>query len=536
MKNFSRRDFLKSGLLASGTLFLSFTPFEKVFSKNTSAQDDPLISSTNETDISKLRKQAKEYFYSKEYLKSEQCYRQLLVLFPSDITIYDGLAKTLNAQNRSLAAAESYRQGWLDQKKDPQFSDRMARSIGRLLTGNHKHEKEFCNRTGQNKLFEVAAQLYIDCIENSTEAPKEFLLFGLLDLKKKLNKYNQSATYTGNPAVSFSEKQKKQIQELTQTAKEKWKTTRNKKKKDFDPLNEEDANKRDLRSTNKTRRNLKFEKEKESREKEQKKFKKRLYYSLFLTAIKRKSTTDAEKYLKRIDLSTIQDKNATGLLIHHYRKQKQYKELVNFQKDKYTKDPNFWNTISYANSLRLQSKKEDKSNLCSRALELYESFKDNEDLTNYEYIQVYGGILNCYLQQKKYKLLQETVIETTSRFPLSCLTFTLVYIKSWIKEKKYNEAEAAYNLLLNGTDSTIINTDPIYVQLQKLHNVITQSTGEKDEVPGYGIKKESLFNIYYGMYTLYDKKNDNIAKQNILNNIIRIEPENKFVKKRQNLT
>jgi len=74
------------------------------------------------------------------------------------------------------------------------------------------------------------------------------------------------------------------------------------------------------------------------------------------------------------------------------------------------------------------------------------------------------------------------------------------------------------------------------VQLQKLHNVITQSTGEKDEVPGYGIKKESLFNIYYGMYTLYDKKNDNIAKQNILNNIIRIEPENKFVKKRQNLT
>ena len=108
MKDFNRREFLKQGLFATGAIFFSFNPLEKLFGQST--QKAAPDAANNQTDKSVLQKKAKAYFFQKEYQKAEQSYKELIFLFPDYIAAYDGLAKTFYAQNKSLAAAEAYRQ------------------------------------------------------------------------------------------------------------------------------------------------------------------------------------------------------------------------------------------------------------------------------------------------------------------------------------------------------------------------------------------------------------------------------------------
>jgi len=531
MKGYNRREFLKSGLLASTAFFFSFTPIEKLIASNTKttatgANDD-------QTDTRRLQQKAKDFFYHKEYVKAEQTYRQLIFLLPAYIAAYDGLAKTLYAQNKSLAAAEAYRQGWLEQKENPLFCDRLARAMKRLVAGNQKQEKEFCFRIGQTELLEVAAQLYIDAIDSAKAKPKGYLALGLLDVQHTLTKCNKSLKFRGSSTQSFSSSVQDKITLSTQTHRDKWETTRKKrKKKEYNVKTEPEALIRETNCQKKYRRTLQFDTEKASRIKEQNRGNKRLYYSLFAEAIKSKSTLKAEKLQQKILSYDTKDTNVKGRLVHHYRKQKEYDKLVQFQKEQYTSAPNFWKTVSYAQALRLQAKKESRPDLCSTAMDLYKGLASKSKLQSREYLCVYGGHLDCLLQQKQYTEVRSTTLKALAPFPLSLLPFVLVYIKSWVGEGKLDLAEDAYKTLIAGTESTLINNDPIYKHLKTSHKLLVQPTGQAKEVSGFGVKKEVLFDIYYGMADLYKKKSDNAAEHDILNRIKRIEPTNGFVKKR----
>jgi len=531
MKGYNRREFLKSGLVASTAFFISLTPIEKLIASNTKTTATGV--NDDQTDTRKLQQKAKDYFYRKEYVKAEQTYRQLIFLSPVYIAAYDGLAKTLYAQNKSLAAAEAYRQGWLEQKQNPIFCDRLARAMKRLVAGNRKQEKEFCFRIGQSELLEMAAHLYIDAIDYTKAKPKAYLALGLLDVQRTMEKCNKSRKFTGTQALSFSSSLQDKITLSSQTQRDKWETTRKKKKKkDYHVKGEPEALLRETKNLKKKRRILQFDTEKVSRILEQNRGNKRLYYPLFRQAIRNKSTSDAEKFQQKILSFDLEDKNVKGRLIHHYRKQKEYDKLVQFQKEQHTNNPTFWNTISYAQALRLQAKKESRPDLCSTAMDLYKVLVTDSKLPSREYLCVHGGHLDCLLQQKKYAELRSTTLKALEPFPLSLLPFVLVYIKSWVNEGKLDLAENAYKTLTTGSESTIINNDPIYKHLKISHKLLVQPTGQAKEVPGYGVRKESLFDIYYAMADLYKKKNNSTAEQDILNRIKRIEPNNGFVKKR----
>jgi hypothetical protein len=277
---------------------------------------------------------------------------------------------------------------------------------------------------------------------------------------------------------------------------------------------------------------LHFDNEKQSRIREQAKGKKQLYYPLFEASLYNKSTANVEKFHQKIVSIDKNDKNANGELIRYYRKEKAYAKLVKFQREQYNKTPDFWTTISYGQALRLQSKKQSQPGLCSKAIELYNELAAKPELMGKEYICVYGGLLDCMLQQKKYAELRTTAIKALTPYPLSYMPFVLIYIISWAREGKLDYAEQAYNLLLNGVESTNINADPIYKYLQKSHKLLVQPTGKANEVPGFGVNKEQLFDLYYAMANLYRMRNNMAAEREMLNRIVLIDPENNFAKKR----
>jgi hypothetical protein len=528
MRAFNRREFIKSGLLASSAVFFSISPIEKIFATKTSA-----TLSTDQQDVKLLQQKAKEYFYKRDYSSAESLYRQLIFLKPEYIVAYDGLAKTLNAQNKSLQAAEAYRQGWLEQRDNPLFCDRLARAMKRLVAGNSKQEKEFCYRIGQSELLQLSAQLYIDAIQNAKNNTRAYLALGLLDVQQTMAKCNKSRKFNSSSLFTFPTSLQNQIKLSTNINQNKWESSRKKrKKKEYNVKSELEATIKETKRQKKNRRNLIFDDEKQSRLREQTNGNKQLYYPLFAEALKNKSTVDIEKFHSKILSIDSSDKNANGQLVHYYRKQKEYSKLVLFQKKQYKKTPDFWTTVSYAQALRLQAKKQIQPDLYNKAMNLYKDLGTKNDLKGREHICVYGGQLDCLLHQEQYLDLRKLTLQALAPYPLSYMPFVLVYIKSWVGEGKYDSAEEAYNFILKGIEPKNLNHDPIYNHLKISHKLLVQPTGKAKEVPGFGVSKEQLFDLYYAMANLYKKKNDSVSETDILNKIKRIEPSNRFVKKR----
>lgn len=515
MKDYNRREFIKSGLLVTTSFFIS--PFEKLSAAGNSNR--------HENKVRQLQKQAKAFFYRKEYNRAEDIYRQLLALIPASILAYDGLAKTFYAQNNVLAAAECYRQGWLERPNHPLFCERLARAMQRLVTGNNKHAEEFCRQTGETELLEVAAGLYIQCIDRQNGQVPAYIQDGLLDVQLTLEKLNRHRNYTGHPLLEFPPAIRDQIFQISsQPTSDKWKESRRKKKKSEYVVTSETAiKKREDRSKNKYRRSLEFNSERENRELQQRKYGKQLYQAVMINAIESKSTARIEKYQQKIQLSDPSDTNAHGLLVRHYRHQKAYEKLTYYQKKRYIENPIFWNTISYAQALRLQARKESKTALYTEAENLYWQLLANVHPGSHEYICVYGGLIECQSGKGEYEKLRQITLEALKPYNLSYLPFILAYVRSWMDEGTYDLTFAACLALLEGIESPILYNDPIYDHL-KIYNKAFVKTAR--------ISKEYLFDVYYITATLYEKQGKPELLKDIFNKITEIDHNNSFVNSR----
>lgn len=532
MKNVNRREFIKKGLFASATLLLSLTPFQKVFSKTSNSgllnDGDSNISE----DYLRLQKKAKEYFYQKDFSNAENTYRQLVTQFPTYISGYDGLAKTFYAQNKPLDAAEVYRQAYILYPEDILVCDRYARAIVRLSLGNRKLEKIFSEKINEKKLINYAANLYIDRIKETKNKDKQFLYYGLLDVKRSLEKYNTSQRRIGKPEISFNNSIDNKIENLTTKYSQKWEYTRKKKKKnDYQAKSFLEAKTRYAKSIKRAKRQLNFDDEIQHRDKEEKKYLKSLYYPVFLAALKSKTTQEVEDTYKAISKIDSNDYHSTGRVINYYRRQKMYDNLVEFQKKKHTENPTFWNAISYAQSLRLQSKKENKKQLCQKALTLYQGIELNEkDIKSY--LNYHCGIIDCYQQLQMYSDVRNSVLKALEKFPLGYTPIVLSYIRSWTNEGNTDFALKAYQMILKGLDDNTLSNDPIYKYLTQLKLKVEKNGGYSVENKGYGINKENYLDIHYGLFETYKAMKNSKSKKEVLNTIIKIDPNNTFALKR----
>ncbi|MFV0471970.1 MAG: tetratricopeptide repeat protein [Paludibacteraceae bacterium] len=337
-KSFNRRDFLKSSLQGLGTLTLLTSPLSIFASKTL-----PQTSNSFTGDPNLLYKQAKEYFYKKEYSSAIDIYHQLITYFPGKIQYYDGYAKVLGARQNSLEVTELYRSGLQKKPNNPHFKHRLSLSLRNLCTGNHKAELDFVSKYGQDNLMALSATLLLEAV--ATKPVKGYMM-DLRDFPVILETTNKRLFSNDKPVIVVENSLIENINDVTSSININWIAAR----KSRHPLlvnEDEEVDK----INNKTRRNLYTEEEKKSRKKEIKKAKKERWKSKLTKNIDLNRINLVDKYGLLILTDDIKDLDTIGKLRRYYRKQKSYDRIINLNRNIYTYDDSNINALALAFSL-----------------------------------------------------------------------------------------------------------------------------------------------------------------------------------------
>lgn len=179
MNTFTRKDFIKLGSLGILGLVL---PTQEI-----SAINRLFIPKNNPTldDFKKaqeLAKQAKVFFYKKEFVKAEELYLQSVSLAPSYIQFYDALDNVYGVNHNHTASIELFRKGLSLNPTKAQFYDRAARALFRLQTANPKLALQYSKSNKKANLLEEADALYKKAI--GIVGAKKYLLEGVERINK----------------------------------------------------------------------------------------------------------------------------------------------------------------------------------------------------------------------------------------------------------------------------------------------------------------------------------------------------------------
>ncbi|MCL9807736.1 hypothetical protein NAT51_19625, partial [Flavobacterium amniphilum] len=198
MSHLSRKDFIK---LTSWGFVATMLPVSELSAINSVFATDAVPTQEGFKEAQQLAKQAKEFFYKKEYKKAEELYLECIKLAPNYIQFYDALSNVYGAKNNHLAAAELFRQGVLKNPKRGPFYDRAARSLVRLEQGNEKQTKLFKKQNKKTvSLVSDAEELYRTAI--ALEGTKVYLTQGTSKIAKAKEKQS------GKLAIKENAKQK----------------------------------------------------------------------------------------------------------------------------------------------------------------------------------------------------------------------------------------------------------------------------------------------------------------------------------------
>ncbi|MDO9155175.1 MAG: hypothetical protein Q7U47_15950 [Paludibacter sp.] len=340
-KNFNRREFLRSSFLGFGTLFVISSPLKLFAAKNPATNDDLTI------DAVLLNKQAKEFFYKKQYSEATQIYQQLITLFPDHISYYDGYAKVLGAQQKTLEVAELYRQGLMANSQAPLFMHRLSLRMVDLCTGNKKAELAFVNKYGENNIMEASALLLLQAITLLKKSNKG-LYFNLRDIINIIDRRNKVLSDNGELPLKFPDNIKNQVLSATSLYENMWTVSRQSKK----PLLTENGIEAEINNiTNKQRRVLSFDAENKEREKTIKKEKKERWKLGLERNITNSKPSEVEKYATFILEENITDTDTIGKLRSYYKKNKHHNRLLSLNRYLYIKNSSLANSLALATSL-----------------------------------------------------------------------------------------------------------------------------------------------------------------------------------------
>jgi len=342
-KAYNRREFLRTSLLSLGTFLVASSPLN-VFGTNASSTSSK--SFATKIDANLLNKQAKDFFHKKNYSEATNIYQQLISAFPDRISYYDGYARVLGAQQKTLAVAELYRQGLTTNPKSALFMHRLSLRIVDIATGNAKAEKEFANKYGESNLFETASALLLQAI--SAKKSNKGLYLNLRDIPTIIEKRNEQLGNEGAKTIAISSKTKSDITSTTATYENKWTLSRQSRKP---VINENNIDVVVDNITKRSRRELYSTKEKGERENAIKKTKKQHWKFGLEKSIASQRVSLVEKYGTLILEENIYDTDTIGKLRRFYKKNKHQSRMLSLNRYVYLKNNSLANALALAGSL-----------------------------------------------------------------------------------------------------------------------------------------------------------------------------------------
>ena len=341
-KTINRRSFVKASFLGLGAFTLSSLPF-RASAQNAPANNNPY---TNIEALA-LYRQARELFFQKQYVASTAIFERLIVAFPTRIEYYDGYAKVLNAQQKSLAVAELYQKGADRNPENPFFKQRLSLSVRRMMSGNRKDATIYQNRYGITDLWQHSSELLLAALAIKPTS-NEFKL-NLRDLPNVVERKNRANSKRRFELISLSEENVDNIDNLTMSVSDQWTITRFPPPKTFGNAEEIDRSVERLR--NKPRRNLSSGREQKLREESKRDSIKERWNAALDNAIARNVPGQVDKYGLKIVNEMPDCTNTVGKLRRFYRRQNSVNRLITLNRVLYTNNNNTPNALSLATSL-----------------------------------------------------------------------------------------------------------------------------------------------------------------------------------------
>jgi tetratricopeptide (TPR) repeat protein len=182
MSNLTRKDFIR---LSSWAFVATLLPTGEINAMTSVFSPDYIPSTGDFKKAQELAKEAKVFFYKKNFAKAEELYLQCIKLAPSSIRFYDNLDNVYGVKNNHLASVELFKNGLLKNPKIIAFYDRAAHSLMRLELGNKKSASKFKGKMNSQSLLKDAELLYHKAI--AIDGTKKYLTVGLEKVKSKMN-------------------------------------------------------------------------------------------------------------------------------------------------------------------------------------------------------------------------------------------------------------------------------------------------------------------------------------------------------------
>ncbi|MDR1543948.1 MAG: hypothetical protein LBS50_05995 [Prevotellaceae bacterium] len=349
-KQIGRREFLKKSVLGIGSAMLA-SSLRAIGGATEffSTQNNP--PAPDNSNLMALYKQAKEYFYQKQYSTATSHLTQLIENHPNTLFLYDGLAKVYGAEQNLKTAAELFRQGVAANSQNAFFLHHYGLILRNLCLGNASAAQQFSNENKISNLYEFAAE---KIIEANALNPKECFLLDLKDFLRLMEKYNENPR--SSSTISLSENIISQIETLTTSVSTKYATTRTSRKPNIPQensninVNQNNGN-GNGQGRGRNRRNLHSNHERQERENSEKKAQKRVHYSYLANNAQNNNVQKVEKWGMQILTDDIKDTNSVGFLRKYYKKRNQNDRIIALNRYFYNSNNNIYSALALAASL-----------------------------------------------------------------------------------------------------------------------------------------------------------------------------------------
>lgn len=495
MKN-SRRNFLQ---ITSLGFLATILPIPVLASGKRFSTPNSIL---NFNDAKLLAQKAKQYFYKKEYLKAEGFYKKCIELVPTNIAYYDNLKAVYGAQGKYIASLELFKTGLTVNPENIAFYDRTARCLMQLELGNKKMATTYKNGSTKS-LLKDARKLYKDAIEIDPSA--QYLKVGLKKVKRKSNEQNNGIDYRLNK--NYKGEKKKNIR---------------KHKMRFNAYSIEELENQLVKLDSKKRTELFITKDIENRK---------------VTCLREKALILSlleKKYRNSGDISSAvqtaliwhnlapKDSEAVKKLLRLYKKSNDYEGLINFRRKQTENDPRIWSYLGLIKAIQLGHRK-------GLNVSLEETTVICDDLLSSKW-RVIGALKITILDVKAKSLLKQNKKNKAKQ----------VY-EDVLQKEQINSTEIL-NRIINGYALVLLKKNELEIGEEILKAILYEEEGVNFEIIPEFIKnkivlaekspKKQLIPLYCSLYRIYKKQGLAEEQQKVVNDILAINPEDKFAKKR----
>ncbi|WP_134384214.1 tetratricopeptide repeat protein [Flavobacterium psychrophilum] len=494
MSNLTRKDFIR---LSSWAFVATLLPTGEINAMTSVFSPNYIPSTGDFKKAQELAKEAKVFFYKKNFAKAEELYLQCIKLAPSSIRFYDNLDNVYGVKNNHLASVELFKNGLLKNPKIIAFYDRAAHSLMRLELGSKRSAITFKGKVNSQSLLKDAEILYHKAI--AIDGSKKYLVLGLEKIQSKMNPTVATDSKTVKVKKGEAKKQLKKTIEL-------------KSDNEIETL----INKVDTK-----KRTPLFAKEEIAQQQQHLAKQKKQYIKILLSKNKANASKSIELSEELFDLDHSDPISIKQLKSVYYTNNK-YFDFISKKQKFAEKKQTIYSYLGVIDAIEVAcEKKQAVPDSLTNAIAVGNMVLDNYNLLETTEVDVVDKIAKLHTLQFNFseakKITEYTIGNLTTSSPAVINKILYRYAHIYYTEDRLEEAKSILRIALGQSEEE--NNEFL-----KIKEIAANKVEETF--------KHKLI-LYYLLFKVYHKLNDNDNASAVLSKISEANPQDQFLIKRR---